>query len=460
MKKFFGDRRFYASVMAIAIPIIIQNVITNFVSMLDNIMVGSVGTAPMSGVAIVNQLLFVFNLCIFGASAGAGIFTAQYAGFGDPEGVRYTFRYKNIVCVFLSLVGLGLFVTMGDDLIRLYLRGEGEAQEAELFLFYGRGYLKVMLWGLVPFAVTNSYSSTLRATGQTVVPMAAGIAAVVVNLVLNYILIFGHLGLPAMGVQGAALATVISRYVELAVVALWAHTHSDKVPFIKGAFRSAYIPGKLVKDITVKGMPLLINEALWSSGMAILNQCYSLRSLDVVAATNISSTIWGVFSVSFLTMGEVVGIIMGQRLGAGDPEDKIRDTNRKLVVFAVLLCLAFGSALASVSGLFPKIYNTTDTVRSLATRFILVGAAIMPFNSYTNSCYFTLRSGGQTMVTFLFDSCFVWTVCVPLAWCLSKYTAIPIIPLYIIVQSTELLKCLLGAYMIKKGTWIQNIVAK
>lgn len=458
MHKYFGDKHFYKATMVVALPIIIQNAITNFVSMLDNIMVGQVGTAQMGGVAIVNQLLFVFNLCIFGAVSGAGIFTAQFAGSRDHEGIRHTFRFKILVCLGLTAAGLLIFLLGGEPLIRLYLKGEGSAQDVELFMRSGKDYLAVMLFGLLPFALSSAYSGTLRETGQTVVPMLAGISAVLVNLVLNYILIFGHFGAPAMGVRGAAVATVVSRYVELGIVAVWTHTHGDKVPFIKGAYRSMYIPKTLTKRIMVKGMPLLINEALWSGGMAILNQCYSMRSLDVVAASNIASTIWNVFSVSFLSMGNAVGILMGQRLGAGESEEEIRGANRKLLTFSVLFCLAFGGALAAIAPVFPKIYNTTDGVRGLATSFILIGACIMPFNAFTNAAYFTLRSGGKTLVTFLFDSCFVWCVCVPLAWCLVRFTALPIVPVYALCQGTEIIKCFLGGYMIKRGSWIQNII--
>lgn len=202
LKKYIGDRKFYATAMAVAVPIMIQNAITNFVGMLDNIMVGQVGTAQMSGVAIVNQLLFVFNLCIFGAVSGAGIFTAQFAGSRDHEGVRHTFRFKILVCVLLTVLGTALFLVAGEPLVRLYLKGEGKAQDADLFLGYGMDYLKVMLFGLLPFALANAYSGTLRETGQTLVPMAAGIGAVLVNLVLNYVLIFGHFGAPAMGSPG------------------------------------------------------------------------------------------------------------------------------------------------------------------------------------------------------------------------------------------------------------------
>lgn len=457
IKRYIGDRAFYRRVMAVAIPIIIQNGITNFVSLLDNIMVGQIGDLQMSGVSIVNQLMFVFNLCIFGASSGAGIFTAQFHGSGDHAGVRHTFRFKMLACAVLALAGIGIFSFAGSPLIGLYLQGEGDPRDAALALGYGLDYLQVMLWGLVPFALCNAYASTLRESGQTMVPMVGGISAVGVNLILNYILIFGHLGFPAMGVRGAALATVISRYAELAIVAGWTHLHSRRNPFIQGAYRSVYIPKKLLTDIIRKGMPLLINEFLWASGMAVINQCYSTCGLDVVPAMNISSTLYNLGSVVHLSMGNSVGIIMGQMLGAGTAEREIRDINRKLITVSVAAGIVFGGLMASVSGLFPQIYNTTASVRLLAAQLICVSALMLPLNSYTNAAYFTLRSGGQTMITFVFDSCFVWIFCVPLAFCLSRFTGISILPLYIICQSTDLIKCVLGACMIRKGAWIQNL---
>ena len=456
-QKYIGNRAFYKRVLGVAVPIIIQNGITNFVSLLDNIMVGAIGTVQMSGVSIVNQLLFVFNLCIFGASSGAGIFTAQFHGSRDHDGIRHTFRFKVLICLALSVLGIGIFCLGGTPLIHLYLTGEGDPAEAARGLSFGLDYLAVMVWGLVPFALCNAYSGTLRETGQTFVPMVGGIAAVFVNLALNWVLIFGHFGLPAMGVRGAALATVISRYVELAIVAGWTHLNSHQNPYILGAYRSFHIPGGLLKAITIKGLPLLINEFLWASGMAFLNQCYSTCGLEVVPAMNISTTLFNLASVVFLSMGNSVGIIMGQMLGADRPVLEIRDHNRKLIAVSVASGILFGGLMAAVSGLFPAIYNTTDSVRSLATQLILVSAVMMPFNSYTNAAYFTLRSGGQTTVTFLFDSCFVWGICVPTAFLLSRFSGLPILPLYIICQGLELFKCAIGAYMIRKGTWIQNL---
>lgn len=457
LQRYIGDRAFYRRCLGVAVPIIVQSGITNFVNLLDNIMVGQVGTVPMSGVSIVNVLMSVFNLCIFGASSGAGIFTAQFYGSRDDEGIRHTFRFKFLTCILLSGLGIAIFSLFGSGLIGLYLTGEGDAATAAGAMDYGLKYLRVMLIGLLPFALTNTYSSTLRETGETVVPMVSGIMAVLVNLFLNYVLIFGHFGAPAMGVEGAALATVISRFVELAIVAVWTHTHRQRNTYITGVYRSFRIPVKLLKSIFLKGMPLLINEFLWSSGMAVLNQCYSTCGLDVVPAMNISGTLFNLGSVVFLSMGNAVGIIMGQMLGAGASEPTVRDTSRKLIALSVASGLLFGALVAAVSGLFPRIYNTTAEVRHLATQLICVSASMMPFIAYTNATYFTLRSGGQTFVTFLFDSCFVWAVCVPTAFCLSRFVSLPILPLYTICQGLELIKCAIGVFMLKQGKWIQNL---
>ena len=459
-RKYLGDRAFYRHVIAVALPIIIQNGIGNFVSLLDNIMIGQVGTVQMNGVAIVNQLIFVFNLCIFGATSGAGIFTAQFHGCSDHNGVRSTFRFKILIGLLISAVGISIFLLFGQSLIRLYLQGEGTAEDISATLHHGGSYLFIMLWGLPAFAISNAYAGTLRESGQTVVPMVASTTAVFVNLFFNWVLIFGHLGADAMGVQGAAIATVISRYVELGIVAFWAHLHPKKLPFIRGALRSLYIPAPLLKQIIVKGMPLLLNEALWSTAMAIMNQCYSTRGLDVVAALNINSAIYNLSSVVYMAMGNAVGIIIGQMLGAGKSEQEVRDTDRKLIVTSVLSCLVFGLLLVGVSGVFPRIYNTTDQVRALATRLIWISALCMPFYAYTHATYFTLRSGGQTWITFVYDCCFVWAVCVSLAFGLSRFTTLSILPLYSICHGADVIKCFLGGAMIKQGKWIRNLTEK
>ena len=216
---------YFRRMLTVAVPIMIQSGVTNFVSMLDNIMVGQVGTLQMSGVSIVNQLMIVFNLCIFGAMSGAGIFTAQFYGKKDSAGVKNTMQYKLIFAFLLTAVGIAAFVTKGDDLIGAYLQGEAAEGERELVASYAAEYLEIMLIGLLPFALSQAYASTLRETSDRVVPMISTVAAVLINFALNYILIFGHLGAPELGINGAAIATVISRFAELGILVVWAHTH-------------------------------------------------------------------------------------------------------------------------------------------------------------------------------------------------------------------------------------------
>ena len=452
------DRHFYRRILAVALPMMIQNGITNFVQMLDNVMVGQVGTIPMSGVAIVNQLLFVFNLCVFGAASGAGIFTAQFKGREDNEGIRHTFRFKILVGLLISALGAGIFLTFREQLIGLYRTGEGSPEDAAATMEYGIRYLKVMLVGLVPFALSNAYSGTMREVGETKVPMVAGIIAVLVNLAGNYILIFGHFGAPELGVVGAAAATVISRFVELGIMAFWLHRHGERHPYIIGALRSLYIPRKLTGDIIRKGTPLLVNEFFWSTGMAFQSQCYSTRGLDVVAAFNIATTVSQVSNVVFISLGGAVGILMGQMLGAGLPEEEIRRDNKRMMGLSVAVCFVVGAVTVALSGVFANLYNTTESVRRIAVGLICLSAVMMPVNSYNNAMYFTLRSGGQTFVTFIFDSGFSWCVCVPVAFILSRFTELPILPLYAICVGVDLFKIPVGAYLLKKGVWIRRIV--
>ena len=457
--RFIGDRAFYQKVLTITTPILIQNVITNFVSLIDNIMVGQVGTEPMSGVAIVNQLMFVFNLCIFGGIAGAGIFTAQYFGKNDTEGVRHSFRAKLYIALGAVVLFLVIFLSAGSTLISLFLHEGNEGLDLAATLSYGMDYLHVMLLQMLPFALMQVYAGTLRECGETMLPMKAGIIAVLVNMVFNYILIFGKLGAPVLGVVGAAIATVLSRFVECAIVVIWTHRHSDRNPFIVGAYRSPRVPAALVKQIAVLGMPLLLNEVLWSAGMTMLNQCYSVRGLEVVSATNIASTISNLFFCAFFSMGNAISIIVGQLLGAGELERAV-DEDRKLIAFSVVLCAAVGVVMAFLAPLIPQVYNTTDTVKAIASRMLLVSAAMMPVNAFTNSCYFTLRSGGKTIVTFIFDSFFVWIVCVPTAFILSRFTSVPILPMFICVQALDLIKCVIGFIMVKRRAWVRNLVSE
>ena len=416
-KKFIGDKQFYKMVLAIAIPIMIQNGITNFVSLLDNIMVGQIGTEQMSGVAIVNQLIFVYNLCIFGGVSGAGIFTAQYFGQKDDEGIRHTFRFKLWVSAILTALVIVIFIISGESLIQIYLNGSSDGGDLAAALRYGRQYMLVMLCGLPAFMMVQTYASTLRECGETLVPMKAGVTAVLVNLVFNYLLIYGKFGFPKLGVVGAAIATVLSRYVEMAIVLIWTHKHKEINTYIVGLYKTMKIPGYLIKKFIIKGSPLLFNETLWAA------------------------------------------IVVGQRLGAGKM-DEARDLDNKLIAFSVMCCTGVAIVMFLIAPLFPQLYNTDSTTRHLAEYLIMTQAVFMPQNAFLHATYFTLRSGGKTVVTFFFDSVFVWIVSVPIAFVLSRFTGLFVVVIFACVNIADWIKCVIGFVLVKKGVWLQNIVSQ
>ncbi len=461
LARYIGDKKFYKTVLAIAGPMIIQNGITNLVNLLDNIMVGQVSTAAMSGVSIVNQFVFVFNLLVFGAVSAAGIFTAQFHGQGDVEGKRHTFRFKILINLLVGAIGVAAFSTFDDQLIKLFLQMESGTPglSPEDALFYGKQYLWVMLLGLIPYALSQAYASTMRETAHTFVPMVASLSAVATNFFLNAVLIFGLFGMPALGVVGAAIATVIARFVELAVLVGWGHSHKKECPYLVGAYRSLYIPRALFCRITIKGLPLIANEFFWAVAITLRNQAYSTGGLEVVAAQNIASTIINLFSVVYLSLSSSIAIVVGNQLGAGDTEGA-RDTDRKMIVFSIFAATGIGLLMICLAKVFPMIYNAPDNVRSLATFMIVISSCAMPFLCYVNAAYFTLRSGGRVGITFIFDSVYMWVIVLPTVSLLANFTSISIYWIYIAGTLAEAVKCAFGYVFLKKVNWARSLVSR
>lgn len=455
--KYFGDKNFYKMTLTIAIPIIIQNLLTNLVSMADNIMVGQLGTNQMSGVAIINQLFFVFNLLVFGGMSGAGLFSAQYFGQKNHNGVRDVFRMKILIGIAIIAISLSVMIFLHEPLINMFLHEGSSSGNIQETFNYAKNYLYIMVIGIAPFVISNCYNTTLKESGQTVVPMKAGVLAVVFDIVLNYIFIFGKLGFPAMGVVGAAIATVISRFVECGYLVIYTHRHSNDYPFIKHCYRTLKVPGSLVKKIIVTGTPLMLNEFLWAGGLTLQTQALSTKGLATVGGLNICNTIGNISNCIFVTMGTTIAIVVGQLLGAGKLKEA-KVTATRMAAFSLLISFGMIIILCLLGPVFPHFYNTTDEIRELATKFIWAVAAATPFISLSNSEYFILRSGGKTIITFLFDSCFVCLVNVPVAICLTKFTAIHIVGIFFLVNMLECIKALIGFIMVKKDIWLNTIV--
>lgn len=452
------EKEIYRRALRLAVPMMIQNGVTNMVGLVDNIMVGSLGTEAMTAVSIVGQLIFVFNLAVFGGLSGPGIYGAQYYGQGNEKGFKNTFRIKHWICGVVLLLGLAAFIFGGENLISLYLSGESADIDPILTMNYAKSYLGIMLIGLPPFVITQIFAGSLRETGESVKPMLAGVSSVVVDIVFNYFLIYGKFGFPKLGVEGAAIATVLARYVEMGVVIIWTQAQKKtKHPFLVGAYSTLLVPKENAVVIIKKGLPIFLNEFLWAGGIATLTQCYSLRGLDIVAGLNISNAICNLLNVVFVALGNAVGIIIGQFLGA-EEYDTAKKSSFKLMWFTGIVSILLTVALIALSGAYPLFYNTTQEIRDYGQWFIIITALFFPVQGFLNSLYFTLRSGGKTFITFIFDSVFTWIIPIPLAFALCSFTQLPILAVYAIIQAADLIKVTIGYVLIKKGVWVSSLV--
>ncbi len=468
-KKFIGDRAFYRSVMIILLPLVIQQGITSAVNLLDNLMVGSLGEESLSAVGVVNQILMVFNLTIFGGLSGVSIFGAQFAGKGDVDGMRQSFRAKMYFGVAVTVIGVALLFGLGESFINLFLAGEVDANRAAFALSEGLDYLGIMLWGLFPFVLVQIYATSMREMGKTVATMVGSVIAILSNLVLNFLLIYPTRVLTVlgatftmwgagMGVRGAAVATVIARFVEMFFVLIYAHAHQSRYIFLKGAFRNGYVPLHLLKRIAVTGTPLMLNEVFWSLGMTFINQCYSTRGMTALAALNITSTAWNLFCIIMFAMGNAVSIMVGQCLGRGDAKEA-RDVDTKLIFVTVVSHIFLGGVLAAMAGVIPHWFAVTEEARSLASQTLIIAGAALPIHAFLHATYFTIRSGGKTFITFLFDSVYTWCVPAVLAFVLSRYTQTDVVMMYFCIQFIDVVKLVIGLFMLKSDFWANNLVS-
>ncbi len=460
MKKYFGDKSFYKKVILIALPIMLQQGITQFVSLLDNVMIGNFSDTAMAGVSVVNQIIFVFNFVIIGALAAVGIYIAQYFGANDQHNQMLCFRLKFWVGLIILLLMILIILVFGDYLINAFLTNPSSQEEKLAIETSAKDYLFIISFTFLPYTISQIYSSTLREVGETVKPMIAGAIAVVVNGIFNMWFIYGGLGLPAMGASGAAIATLIARIVEMLFLIFFTHKHHKKFNFVEGVFKSVYVPKRIIKNVLIKGTPLIFNELLWSLGTTLLLRIYSNRGTDILKAFSISSTTTNLFYIIFGAMASAISIMVGQSLGAGNLEEAV-DNDRKLIMFSVIVCFIFGIILACIAPIIPMLYkDTSQDVRKLATSLMFVIAGCMIIFSFNTSCFYTLRAGGVTFVTFLFDSLFVWVVSLPLALVLVKLTDASIVLVYFIVQITEIIKSVIGYLLIKSKIWVKNLVVE
>ena len=447
MKTFIGDRQFYKTLFQVAAPLVLQQLITTSVQLVDNVMVGRLGESSIGAVSVINQLYFIVILVTFGAYAGAGIFTSQFFGSGDHDKLKQTFRFKLITGALIALIALIIFTVFGENLIRLFTKNPETIKQ-------GLAYLNIARWSAFPWVISVAISNTFREMSITKPLLYISIVAIITNTLLNFLLIFGLFGFPALGVTGAAIATFISRFVELGLMIVLLIKKGSI--FNTKMTQMLHIQPKLLKSMIVMSIPLTINELLWSTGQTAFLHAYSTRGDSALAALNISGAISQLVFVTFGGIATAVAVLVGNTLGK-NALDEAKDNARKLIAFSVFFAVIAGLILFILSFFILNIYDVAETTKDIARFNIRINALFIPVYSFNVALFFTLRSGGDTKSTFMIDSGYMWVVAVPIAMVLAYLTDLKVTMMFLLIQSLDLPKMFFGLSRFRKEHWVKNL---
>ena len=450
MKQYIADKHFYKTIIALAGPLVLQQLLTSAVQLVDNFMVGRLGEQAMGSVAIVNQLYFIYILVVFGLLGGAGVFAAQYFGAKNYEKLKEAFRFKLITASMVAIFFTIILSIYSRQIFSLF-------SNDEVIIDGAISYLNIVRFGFLPWAISTAIGSTFRETGITKPLFIISLITILTNTLLNYLLIFGSFGFPRLGIEGAAIATVIARLIELGLTFV--------LLMIKGSiFKTKVydlfkINQQLLKSIIIMTIPLMLNELLWSSGQTIFFYAYSRRGTEALAAMTIANSVSALVFVFFGGIATAVAVMVGNTLGKNELE-AARENAKKLIAFSVMIAIVAGMLLFSLSFFIVHIYNVADTVKNIAQFIIRVQSILIPVYTFNVCLFFTFRAGGDTKSTFIFDSGFMMAVSVPIALALSFFTMLPITLMFLLVQMTEIPKLTFGLWRYKKGHWIKNLAHK
>jgi len=447
LNKLKENKTFYLRVLALAVPFMLQQLIGSSVNLLDNLMVGQLGDAAIAGVASANKYYMIAMFGIMGLGGAASIFIAQYYGAKDEEHVKQSFRYSLIAAyvIILPFVVLGLFFP--ETIIRFFTTDAAVVAQ-------GTAYLRIALLTYIPMTFSMTVGNAMRSVGETKIPLYTSIAAILTNAFFNYCLIFGNFGFPRWGVQGAAVATIIARVVEVIVLAIVLHKkHFIFNTKIKDLFK---ISSKLEKAITLKAIPLTTNEIFWSSGMSLLFKFYSTRGTEVMAGMSISGTVGDIFFTLFGGMTVATTVIISQALGANKLEEARKDAY-KLLHFSQGLAVFVGLLMFGVSYIVPHWYDVTAVSMQTAETFLKIQACIFWLYMSNAQCFFILRAGGDTKSTLLMDAVFMWLVNLPVVGAVAYFTDWNVYAIYLVGQSTDFLKFFFAYGLVKKEKWVKNL---
>lgn len=451
MKPYIGNRKFYSSALKVMIPVVIQQLINTLFNMVDNLMVGSldINGLAMSAVTVANKPYTVFWGFFFGMSGAAGLMISQYFGAKDNRTCQGLLVLQMIIgSVAALIVGLALAL-FPEQIMRIFVT---DPRTIEL----GMSYLKIIWISYIPTAISNIFVYSNRAIGQNKVSMLVSMLAMGVNALCNYVLIFGKLGFPALGVTGAAIGTLIARVVEMSIYLVM--LARKKTIFSLDLTAVFHLKKQQISTFISRSIPLIINEMLWTLGTNLYFWSYARINEPGLPAITIGEQITMIAYAMAMGTASAVAVLIGAELGADRLEEAKANCKKLLALVVaiglvcVVVCCAFGLML-------PGLFKVTPELRAMAMRIVLIMGGFAPFNFVYSFCFFCLRAGGDTRNAMLLDSGYMWIAPVPAALLMAIFLPdrISIVLAVFVVQFLMNAKVVLALMALKKGTWVRNI---
>ena len=450
MKKLFGTKNFYKSVFIILIPIMLQQILTNFVVFIDNFMVGQLGDYSIAGVFAANQLFFIASTTLFGLGAAGSIFMSQFYGKKNLNGVTHTFRLMSLWMTIITFVFIGVILLFGDSLMRIYSTDANVLKEAN-------DYLSIIIWSYVPLGLLFSYDAIFRTSGKPKWSMYGSVVALITNVIFNYMFIFGKWGAPEMGVKGAAMSTLISRIIQLGLYFLFASVKFKEVS-LKAVLTTKKV-AKLSKDMLVKSWPMMANEFAWSISLSISVAIVATRGENVLAAYGIRHSVSVFGYVIFGSFAAVISVVVGNELGANNLE-QAKQNFKWLVFLGFKIALVTFGILWVITPLIVNMFDADPDTAKLAIDFTRFGAALFPIFIINACSFFAIRSGVDMRVAFMLDSLWNWVVFIPALFFFVVMTDLPIVLAFMLGWGTDLFKAMVSLPIAWRGKWAKNIVNK
>ncbi|WP_406766064.1 MATE family efflux transporter [Candidatus Clostridium radicumherbarum] len=442
------DKKFFKALLRLAVPIVLQNLVLSSLNLVDTIIIGGLGERAIASVGLANQYFFLLNLLLFGITSGSSIFTAQYWGNKDIKNIKRVLG----ICVITGGLGALIF-TIGGLLIPEQILGIFSKDRDVIIL--GGQYLRIIAFSYIITSISFAYSFTLRSTGQVKIPMFVSITALGINTFLNYALVYGYFGLPKMGVQGSALATLIARIIEMTLLLFIVYKTKN---VIAGKLKELLdLSADFIKNFFKVTIPVIMNESIWALGVTLYSVVYARMGTEVIASTNISSTIERITWVIFMGLGNACAVMIGNKIGEGDEKEAFIYAKRFIIL---------GPSLAIIGGIFVyfnshfilSAYKVSPTVYNYAAKNLIVFSVFLWVKVFNfTSIVGILRSGGDTKFCLFLDTSGVWLIGVPLAFLGGLVWHLPVYWVYTLVFMEEVYKLILGLPRILSKKWINNL---